>query len=131
MKTNNKSLGTAAEEIAAKTLRSEGCSIVERNYRAGRKEVDIIAKKGNIIIFCEVKSRVAGSLHAPWEAVNKNKKAAIIGTARRYWEDRLKPNERAFYTSRFDVISIVFNNGISMKVLEIQHMVDAFDATGF
>lgn len=49
-------IGKAGETIATKFLISQGFTIIERNYRISRGEIDIIAKKDNVLRFVEVKS---------------------------------------------------------------------------
>ena len=49
--------GTRAEGLAALWLRLRGWRIVQRNFRCRQGEIDIIARKGNLVIFVEVKAR--------------------------------------------------------------------------
>lgn len=50
-------LGTWGENVACEKLVAEGCAIMERNWRSGHYEIDIIAQRGDRIIFAEVKTR--------------------------------------------------------------------------
>ena len=50
-------LGVDGENYAAEFLQRNGCTILERNWRYGHKEVDIIARDGKYIVFVEVKTR--------------------------------------------------------------------------
>lgn len=54
-------MGRLGEGVAARFLRRRGLSILARNVRAGRGEVDLIAREGNTLVFVEVKSRSVGS----------------------------------------------------------------------
>src|SRR5690625_7032325 len=53
----NQALGRWGEEIGAEFLRSAGWRILAQNFRARHKEIDLIARKGQIVIFVEVKAR--------------------------------------------------------------------------
>ncbi len=50
-------LGRTSEDLACAFLKSAGWRILERNYRAGHKEIDIIATRARVIAFVEVKAR--------------------------------------------------------------------------
>ena len=52
-------IGKKGEDIAVEFLTAQGYLILERNWRIGKAEIDIIAKDGNILVFAEVKSRAA------------------------------------------------------------------------
>ena len=65
-----KALGTVFEGVAEKVLKENGYKILERNYKYGRYEIDIIAKKKEEIAFVEVKSRKDNSYLLPEQAVN-------------------------------------------------------------
>jgi putative endonuclease len=118
MSTANRDSGLKGEEIACGLLRREGYLILERNYRYARAEVDIIARDGETIVFCEVKYRTTEEFGTPEEAVTLRKrrqirKAALGYTARRgFAED----------PCRFDVIAIQRLDGRC----EIRHWKDAF-----
>jgi len=60
------------EKLAAKFFEQHGYEILERNWRAGRKEVDLIVRKSNLIIFVEVKSASNKKFGHPAERVNRN-----------------------------------------------------------
>lgn len=117
---NKRKLGTAYEKLAAEYLLSKGYAIIERNYRNPFGEIDILAKKNNTWVFCEVKFRSSGSCGSPLEAVSYRKqkrisKAALYFYARHGYEESIP--------CRFDVIAI--DGGGS-----IEHMENAFDFQG-
>ena len=67
-------LGHKGEDMAAKYLQEQGYFILERNWmNKGRKELDIIATKDDIIVFVEVKTRKVGSVTTPISAVDDRK----------------------------------------------------------
>ena len=77
-------IGQRGEEIAARFLLSEGFDLLHRNWRSGRYELDIVARKAGIVHFVEVKTRRAGSLTPPEAAVTPQKFRALTRAAVRY-----------------------------------------------
>ncbi|MCD8108024.1 MAG: YraN family protein [Oscillospiraceae bacterium] len=77
-------IGNIGEDYTAKFLEKNGCEILSRNYTIKGGEIDIIAKKGDIIHFVEVKTRKPNPVESGEEAVNRAKIAHIIKTARFY-----------------------------------------------
>lgn len=76
--------GARAERAAAEWLRSRGYLIMDTNWRSGRYELDIVARKGDTIHFVEVKCRRAGSLTTPEEAVTPSKEKFLLRAANDY-----------------------------------------------
>lgn len=72
MATHN-DFGAKAEKFAKSYLLENNYEILETNYRFGKAEIDIIAKKDDLLIIVEVKARQYNSLKQPFEAVNKKK----------------------------------------------------------
>ncbi|MFD7205367.1 YraN family protein [Streptomyces sp. NPDC059893] len=61
-------LGKYGEELAARRLAESGMTVIERNWRAGRTgEIDIVAREGDALVVCEVKTRRAGRRAGPFE----------------------------------------------------------------
>ncbi len=110
-------LGKKGEEIALGYLHKLGYTILEKNWRAGRNELDIIARDQEFLVIVEVKSRQNSSLQEPEEAVGRDKQQALIRAANAYI---FKHNINL--ETRFDIISIVHNN----KETRINHIKDAF-----
>lgn len=95
-----KKLGFKGEQLAVKHLKRKGYKILQRNYRTPFCEVDIIAKYGDTLCFCEVKTRMSDTYGAPREAVNISKQRLYVRAAYHY----LKGKEDC--TVRFDVIEV-------------------------
>jgi putative endonuclease len=76
--------GLEGEDAATAYLKRERFTIIERNFRARRGEIDIIAKKGKTLYFIEVKARGDSSIIDPLEAVTKRKQQSIRRTAEHY-----------------------------------------------
>ena len=111
-------LGHNGEDMAAEHLQQQGYCILERNWKnKGRKEIDIIATKDDVVVFVEVKTRRAGTATSPLSAVDRRKQNRICLAADSY----LKAN-RIDFRSRFDVIGIIYNDSES----KIEHIEDAF-----
>ena len=74
---NRKLLGEKGEELAAVLLKIRGYEIIARNYITKIGEIDIIARKDRVIVFCEVKTRIAGIFGDGREAVVLKKQNKI------------------------------------------------------
>jgi putative endonuclease len=111
-------IGINGEQIAADFLLNKGYSILFRNWRYEKKEVDIIAIKDDIIVFAEVKTRSGNRMQYPEEAVN-NKKQANLRAAATAFTDM----NRNYKNIRFDIISVLMQ-GDATK--EIVHFEEAF-----
>ena len=73
--------GKKGEDLVADYLKKKGCIIFKRNYISRFGEIDIIAEKGNLIMFVEVKTRAAGAMVLPSEAVDSAKMQRLKLTA--------------------------------------------------
>ena len=67
---NTTGIGRTGEDIACTYLKGNGYIVLKRNYRAARGEIDIVAKKGSLLAFVEVKTRKDRSFGLACEAVN-------------------------------------------------------------
>ena len=114
----NKS-GLWGELYAARFLRDNGYRIITGNYRRRVGEIDIIAQKGNVVCFVEVKTRGTNSMYAPIEAVDEAKQSKIRATAGLYMNKFGGENE-----TRFDVIEIILDEGYNK--LQLKHTENAF-----
>lgn len=113
-------LGQKGEDLAAAHLKKAGYTIRHRNWKYGKKEIDIVAENKYFIIFVEVKTRAEDYLVPPVTALTSEKQRSIIYAADGYLQ-RYNINKE----SRFDVITII-NNGDSNI---IDHIEDAFYPT--
>ncbi|MEU9977934.1 YraN family protein [Streptomyces sp. NPDC051014] len=77
-----KALGAYGETLAARRLAEAGLTILERNWRCGRTgEIDIVARDGDVLVICEVKTRRAGPFEHPMAAVTPLKAERLRGLA--------------------------------------------------
>jgi putative endonuclease len=111
-------LGTYGEELAQEYLQEKGLQILETNYRFHRAEVDIVAEEGDVLVFCEVKTRNDDSFGAPEHAVTAHKIQQIRKVACAY----LAMHGIRDRQCRFDVIGILLAGG----VVRLNHTRNAF-----
>lgn len=100
---NTRRIGAYYEEQAAQYLQSKGYSIIKRNYKTPYGEIDLIAKKPDLLVFCEVKFRSSDRYGTGLEAVTVKKQQRIIKSARYFCNWYCGSKEFAY---RFDVIAI-------------------------
>lgn len=103
VKSFNKSKGNRGEKIALDYLLSKNFKILEKNYRAFHKEIDIIAENDGCIVFVEVKLRMGLDFGYPIESVTKKK----INNIRLAAEEYLYKNGINNRHCRIDFISIL------------------------
>ena len=96
--------GTLGEQAAVDYLRQNGFMIVERNYRIGRSEVDIIATRYDELHFVEVKTRKFSSMTAPEEAITEQKMRAMRRAASAYMAQHHSMLEPCFSLIAIDVV---------------------------
>lgn len=90
---------------------------METNWKDGRREIDIIARQGDVIVFVEVKTRSGAFYGWPEEAVGEQKIDHLADAAETYLLDK-----RLDMEIRFDIISIIHKEG----KLDLYHIQDAF-----
>ncbi len=100
---NRRAIGRRYEDAAAQFLIQHGYSILDRNYQAGHKEIDIVAGKPGLIVFVEVKAARSDRFGHPAEWVSPRKMRLLTQAAQEYIE-RKKISGRDI---RFDVICFV------------------------
>jgi putative endonuclease len=81
-------LGRAGEELAAAWYMSHGYEVVDRNWSCDRGELDIVARRGSLHVFCEVKTRSSEAFGLPAEAVGLLKQVRVRRLAARWFAER-------------------------------------------
>lgn len=109
-------LGAWGEQLAAEKLIADGWTIVERNWRMGHLEIDIIAQKDDTIVVAEVKTRSSHE-EDPLEAVDKRKIANMVRSADTYLHMK-----GLTFSVRFDLFAITGRPGD----YRLEHIPDAF-----
>jgi putative endonuclease len=110
-------LGKKGEDAAAEYLLKLGHQILERGYRFGRAEVDIISIEKNMVVFTEVKTRSSEYFGYPEDAVDKKKKKLLLHAA-----EEFVVSHKLDLAMRFDIISVLSEN----ENLKIFHIPDVF-----
>lgn len=95
--------GRYGEQVATNYLRQRGFLICDINWRQGRYEIDIVAQKGGITHFVEVKTRRAGSILSPEQTLNKSKLKAMHTAASIYLNQRRVVGEIEFDLLAVDI----------------------------
>jgi putative endonuclease len=113
-------LGQDGEELAAQHLAAQGMEVLARNWRCREGELDIVARDGDAIVFCEVKTRSGVAFGEPSEAVGRVKARRIHVLACR-WLAEHRPDGAS--ELRFDVVSVVRRRGFAP---ELEHLRGAF-----
>ncbi len=99
-------LGRAGEDIAADWYEDHGYEVLERNWRRREGEVDLIARKGRVVTFCEVKTRTSDAFGTGAESVLPAKQRRIRRLASRWLAELTPSSGRSLVDLRFDVVSI-------------------------
>jgi len=116
----SQSLGQKGETLAIEYLQKAGYKIRHRNWRSGKKELDIVAENNDFVVFVEVKTRTDDYVEHPANAITREKQRSIIFAADGYIQ-RYNLNKE----SRFDVITVI----VKGETPDIDHIENAFYPT--
>ena len=115
----NKPTGDRGERMAVEDLERAGWTIVARNFRIGHREVYLVARRGEVVAFIEVKTRAGLGYGHPLEAITPQKRREIQFVAQ-LWVDRYGRPDDVY---RFDAIAILLHAG---REPVIEHVEDAW-----
>jgi putative endonuclease len=119
-------VGQLGERLAAQRLERSGYRVLERNYRTREGEIDIVARRGQTLVFCEVKTIVvretANGPAFALEAVRTAKRTRIRRLARSWMSER--GSAAGFRSVRFDAIGVTLSP--RGRVLSLEHVEAAF-----
>jgi putative endonuclease len=115
----NHELGATGEKAACDFLKRRGYRIMDRNYRCPFGELDIVAKRRGLTVFCEVKTRSGGDIEEALGAVDSKRQGRLARAASHY----LAAKGGAEKGGRFDVIALL-KDGAAWKIV---HVKDAFE----
>lgn len=110
-------LGKQGEAIAEKHLIKEGYRILHRNWRWKRAELDLITRKGELLVIVEVKTRNSRYFGGPETAVTPGKQRQLVKATDGYLREHQLDLE-----VRFDIVFIVLNK----QETKLQHLEAAF-----
>lgn len=113
------SIGRGGETLARQYLEGKGYLTLRQNYRSGPREIDLIMRDGNTIVFVEVKARSHTQFGTPAEFVTPAKRRQLTRAAEAYLMEESLPDSPA----RFDVVEVYLASG------RVNHIENAFDAT--
>jgi putative endonuclease len=114
------SLGEQGEELAAVHLKEKGYKILHRNWKSGKKELDIVAENKDFVVFVEVKTRSENFLASAQDTISREKRRLMLFAAESYLQ-RYNINK----DGRFDVITIISKG----QNFTIEHLENAFYPT--
>ena len=120
-----RALGRRGEDLAVAHLIRAGYDILDRNFCCARGELDVVAERGDALVFCEVKTRVAGGRVGPahpLEAIGAVKQTRLRRLAAEWL--RTHGPQRHASTFRFDAIGIILEP--SGRLVALEHVEAAF-----
>lgn len=119
MSTPQQQLGDRGETLAAQHLRERGYTIEAMNWYCTQGEIDIIARRDNILVFIEVKTRRASTTESAFASINARKQEKLIAAVHHYLRDH--PHENIIW--RIDAIAIALPPNNQAPVID--HVEDA------
>ena len=114
--------GRRGEDVALDYLQRCGLSLVQRNWRAGHLEVDLIMEDRYSVRIVEVKTLHAGDGFDPSDNVTREKRLKLVRAAKAFYA-----RNPTFKEIKFDVVTVLFDAG---EVVEVNYLPDAFNALG-
>ena len=111
-------IGARGEDIATKWLREQGYYIVERNWRVGRYEMDIIAEHYDTLHFVEVKTRRKGGWQSAYDSIDEQKTRSLRRAAMAY-----RSMHRIRHNIQFDLIAITVDNDNSTSLEYVENII--------
>jgi putative endonuclease len=96
-------LGKRGEALAAELLEGRGWQILRRNFRVGRREIDLVARRGEVVAFVEVKTRGGPEFGHPFESITPRKQRGIAAVADGWIQRFGDPSD----IYRFDAVAVM------------------------
>ena len=119
MTSKRKEVGASGEKLAADYLKKHGYKIIQRNFRCREGEIDIIAQKGECLVFVEVRTKKNTAFGTPEESVTLSKREKLISLANAYLQAYDKPP----LSWRIDVVAVEL--GPDNRVSRLEHIENA------
>ena len=118
MSAAKQAFGELGERIAERWLRRQGWRVVQRRYRSGHRDIDLVVERDGTVAFVEVKARRGSQFGDPVEAVNWSKQKQLIRSASTWIDRHGKPSE----CYRFDVVGVL----VEGERVRVRHIANAF-----
>lgn len=96
--------------------------MLARNYRYGRREVDLVVRRGDLVAFVEVKTRAGDGFGVPQAAITALKRREVEAVA----ADFLRRHRLHDLDVRFDAVAIVVRRGVGRTEVALEHLEDAW-----
>jgi putative endonuclease len=107
----NRARGSAAEDAALRYLETQGCALIERNYRCRLGELDLVMRDGDSLVFVEVRARASEAFGGAGAGIGFGRRCGWAAPARHF----LMTHPRAAaLPARFDVVVITGRSGDDM-----------------
>jgi len=116
MSAARQAFGELGERIAEKWLRRRGWKIVQRRFRSGHRDIDLVVERDGTVAFVEVKARKGAEFGGPVQAVNHRKRKQLERSAM-VWIDR---HGREAESYRFDVVGVLLN-GAEVRICHVEN----------
>jgi putative endonuclease len=118
MSAARQAFGELGERIAERWLRRRGWRVLQRRFRSGHRDIDLVIEQAGVVAFVEVKARQGDRFGDPVEAVNWRKQREL-GRSARVWIARHGRSPEAY---RFDVVGVLVSGGR----VRVRHVANAF-----
>ena len=118
MSAATQALGELGERVAERWLRRKGWRIMQRRFRSGHRDIDLVVERDGLVAFVEVKARKGLEFGLPVEAVDWRKQRELTRSAH-VWIDRHGRPDEAY---RFDVIGVL----LAGSAVRVRHVENAF-----
>jgi len=116
MSAARQAFGELGERIAERWLRRRGWRIVQRRFRSGHRDIDLVVERDGTVAFIEVKARKGAGFGGPVQAVNYRKRKQLERSAM-VWIDR---HGREAESYRFDVVGVLLN-GAEVRICHVEN----------
>jgi putative endonuclease len=116
MSVARQAFGELGERIAERWLRRRGWRIVQRRFRTGRRDIDLVVERDGIVAFVEVKARRGAGFGGPVQAVNHRKRKQLERSAM-VWICR---HGREAESYRFDVVGVLLD-GAEVRICHVEN----------
>jgi putative endonuclease len=116
MSAARQAFGELGERIAERWLRRRGWRVVQRRFRSGHRDIDLVIERDGTIAFVEVKARRGPEFGGPVQAVNYRKRKQLERSAM-VWIDR---HGREAESYRFDVVGVLLD-GAEVRICHVEN----------